>query len=337
MSNYLIVRSHAWMQELLPAETMRLFIDAKNLSEVVAILAHTEYGKFTILQELTAENLKLAYNEVLSKRIAKILGNAIDGNIDYFKAYLRKYEIENIIRILRFKKSKTPRNEIEKYLFHFSATNFNLEPLLNAETTDQAIAELENTFYAFPNDVLSMYQEFNSTLPLESHLKKIYYLSLLDALKHLPSEDRSYIEGIIKSSVDIENCSTAVAPFLYGYSPELIERLLIPYTRKISLENLRKTIYASRPEEILEYLSPYRGIVEELLNKNDIIATILSRREIRKLYRKIYVNIAASISYVLMYLSYSEDEWRDLSYLTFALQYNIPREEKEQYLITVAR
>ena len=334
MSTYLIVRTHTWMQNLLPPDIMRLLIDAKNLSEIVAILTPTEYGEFVVLQNLTAENLKLAYNEVFSKRIARILHAAIEGNVEYFKAYLRKYEIENIIRILRFKVSGTARNEIEKYLFHFSVTNFNLEPLLTAETIDQAIAELEHTPYEFPEEVLSMYQEFNSTLPLESHLKKVYYLGLLEALKHLPSEDRGYIEEIIKSSVDIENCSTAVASLVYGYSPELIERLLIPYTQKVSMANLRKSVYATRPEEILEYLSPYRDIVEELLKKNDIIATILSRREIRKLYKKIYVKIASSISYVLMYLSYSEDEWHDLSYLTFALQYNIPREEKERYLIT---
>ena len=337
MSNYLIVRTHAWMQELLSPEVMRLLIDAKNLSEIVAILTPTEYGEYIVLQELNAENLKLAYNEVLSKRIARILGTAIEGNIDYFKAYLRKYEIENIIRILRFKVSETPRSEIEKYLFHFSVTKFDLEPLLTAENIDQAIVELEHTPYAFPEDILELYQEFNTTLPLESHLKKIYYLNLLDALKHLPAQDRSYIEGIIKSSVDIENCSIAIASFVYGYSPELVERLLIPYTRKISMANLRKTVYASRAEEILGYLSPYREIVKELLHKNDIIATILSRRQIRSLYRKMYVHIASSISYVLMYLSYSEDEWRDLSYLTFALQYNIPHEEKERYLITVSK
>ena len=334
MSTYLVVRCHARKQKLIPPEDMRRLLESKSLKELVDKLVLTEYWKKVgILRELTAESLYNAYTEVLKERLEWFYHNASKAHKRFLREYCRKFEVENVCGILRRKVTKTPVEVGRLVMLDFLELDY--KPLIEAETVEDCLKVLsEVEMYREPSiRGLELYERYKTLLPVEAELKKAYYEAVFEALDALSGMDRAVVGEILGAEVDVENCFTATAPFLYGYSPELVKGFLVRRTFQVPLANLIKAVEAGSREEILKLLKPYREVVEAMLDGREEVAYALARRRLRKMIPKRMPRVFTSIAYAIMCMRLCEDEWRDLCFVTYAVELNIPREHAAMCLI----
>ena len=328
MSSYLIVRCHARMGKLITPEQMRKLLKSKSLEELMEGLSQTEYGPLLKqLKTVEADSLYRLYTDVFRSRLEWFYRNAPEKFREFLVEYCRRFEVENIMQVLRRRVTGSPV-DIGR-LVRLSFLPMDYEALSKAPGVVECLNLLkENPVYEEASArSIALYKKYGALLPVEATLKKLYYTSFSKALKLLPRQDRGLMREVLAVQIDVENCFTSLAPLLYGYSRGLVKEMLIEVPGKIPLENFVKVVESSSPSEVLKFLAPYRGVVEAILKGKEEVAYAMSRRIIRKLFLNRWIEGFAELSYALTYMELFEDEWRDLCFITYAVGYNIPREQ----------
>ncbi len=321
------------MTHLLTPQVINALANAKNLQEIMDTLTPTDYGRSLREQEqINAFTLEGIFKRKLMERCEHLLKTAPEEVVEFLLGYYRKFEIQNISRVLRSKISRAPIQPFEYALFpneRFSTVD--IEGMTEASDAEEFIASLRKTHYSDVVNSLEWYRKYDSFLPIEFHLKKIYFGMLFQDLKRIPIDDREKVGRLIRTEVDIANCFTSIAASLYGYDKELIESLLIPFPLKLSLKTLRSVIERENPPEILDLLSPYSEVAKQLLLfKDEIAAQTEAFRLLRDEVIRNKTNAILDFTYVMSYLFLCEFECRDLTFIAVSLQYNI---KPENYLI----
>jgi len=324
----LIVRCHARKMRLISPEDMRRLLNAKSLGELVDLLSQTDYGPLLKeLKEVDADALYRLYTDVFRSRLEWFYRNSSERFSEFLVEYCRRFEVENVMQVLRRKVTGSPV-DIGR-LVRLSFLPMDYEALSEAPGVVECLNLLrENPVYeAASVKSIALYKKYGALLPVDATLKKLYYTSISKALKLLPRQDRELMREVLAVQVDVENCFTSLAPLLYGYSRDLVKEMLIGVLGKIPLETFIKVVESSSSSEVLKFLAPYRDVVEAILKGKEEVAYAMSRRIIRKLFLDRWVEEFAELSYALMYMELFEDEWRDLCFITYAVGYNIPREQ----------
>jgi vacuolar-type H+-ATPase subunit C/Vma6 len=232
---------------------------------------------------------------------------------------------------MRGKISKPPKDVKPLLPSVEGLSDLRLDHMMEAENVEMVVELLKNTRYSSVAKSLDWYREYNSVLPLEFHLRKVYYTTTLEALQSLPSEDRERIGQLLGIEVDITNCYTAAAPVLYEYSTELSKQLIIPHYLRLSPSKVQEAIEAKSPRAVLAYLKSYEEIVKPLLEEKDealaeVKALSLVRREARKHMLAANIDLAYAICYIIL----REIERRNLTLIAYMTQENL---QTKGYLI----
>lgn len=334
MSTYLVVRCHARMRKLIRPEEMKRLLRSESLEELVEGLSRTEYRLLLKdLKHVDVDVLYRLYTDVFRSRLEWLYRNSPERFKDFLAEYCRRFEIENIMQVLRRKVTGSPV-DIGR-LVRLSFLPMDYKALSEAPGVSECLELLGKTptYRKASVESRELYERYGTLLPVEAVLKKLYYTSVSKALSLLPRQDRKLVGEVLAVSVDIENCFTSVASLLYGYSPPLVREMLIRGLGKISSTVFLRVVDASSTSEVLELLAPYRDVVEAILEGREEVAYVRSRRMIRDLLLSRSVERTMDLSYALMYMELFEDEWRDLCFVTYAVGYNIPREDAVNCLI----
>ena len=334
MSTYLVVRCHARMRKLIRPEEMKRLLRSESLEELVEGLSRTEYRLLLKdLKHVDVDVLYRLYTDVFRSRLEWLYRNSPERFKDFLAEYCRRFEVENIMQVLRRKVTGSPV-DIGR-LVRLSFLPMDYKALSEAPGVSDCLELLGKTptYRKASVESRELYERYGTLLPVEAVLKKLYYTSVSKALSLLPRQDRKLVGEVLAVSVDIENCFTSVASLLYGYSPPLVREMLIRGLGKISSTVFLRVVDASSTSEVLELLAPYRDVVEAMLEGREEIAYVRSRRMIRNLLLSRSVERTMDLSYALMYMELFEDEWRDLCFATYAVGYNIPREDAVNCLI----
>jgi len=334
VSTYLVVRCHARMRKLISPEEMKRLLQSGSLEELVEGLSRTEYRLLLKdLKHVDVDVLYRLYTDVFRSRLEWLYRNSPEKFKDFLAEYCRRFEVENIMQVLRRKVTGSPV-DIGK-LVRLSFLPMDYKALSEAPGVSECLELLGKTptYRKASVESRELYERYGTLLPVEAVLKKLYYTSVSKALSLLPRQDRKLVGEVLAVSVDIENCFTSVASLLYGYSPPLVREMLIRGLGKISSTVFLRVVDASSASEVLELLAPYRDVVEAMLEGREEIAYVRSRRMIRNLLLSHRVERTMDLSYALIYMELFEDEWRDLCFVTYAVGYNIPREDAVNCLI----
>jgi len=322
------------MRKLISPEEMKRLLQSGSLEELVEGLSRTEYRLLLKdLKHVDVDVLYRLYTDVFRSRLEWLYRNSPEKFKDFLAEYCRRFEVENIMQVLRRKVTGSPV-DIGR-LVRLSFLPMDYKALSEAPGVSDCLELLGKTptYRKASVESRELYERYGTLLPVEAVLKKLYYTSVSKALSLLPRQDRKLVGEVLAVSVDIENCFTSVASLLYGYSPPLVREMLIRGLGKISSTVFLRVVDASSTSEVLELLAPYRDVVEAILEGREEVAYVRSRRMIRKLLLSHSVERTMDLSYALMYMELFEDEWRDLCFVTYAVGYNIPREDAVNCLI----
>lgn len=335
MENYVITRAHAMFTRLLPPSVIEGLTAAKNLNDLATLLMPTEYGRELVRgKELTEKQFVDAFIRVFEKRVNVLLESAEGYLKDFVEAYFSKYVINIIVSIIRHKLTDTPL-KIETIQIPFRERYKFIKNLMETKKITEIVDVLKNTNYAISQEILNTVLKTNNTLLLEFYYKKMYYKNLLEKINKMPRTDRQVIKHILLSYIDIENIFTAVAPFLYEYTPEVVREFIIQPTYKIPMNVLDSILKAKTEKQIRDALFQYRSIVRHLLNRNETLAETEKYRYVKEQVIKQKLLAFVEPTYLFIYISLAEFEMIDLQFIVYATRFAIPPEDKLMHIINI--
>ncbi len=334
MAEYSIVRAHAMLTKFLKPQVLEGLAVARNVSDLLTLLLPTEYGKYIERgKEASVASIKRIAEKVFEERVNKVLEDAPSGMKELIKAYLSKFDVENLLNIIKFIKAEIPPSDFVSEITKFHFLKLDAERLIEAQNVDSLFKMLTGTEYEIPKDVLELYSKYDSVLPIEFYFKKKYYTILFEKVKKIPREDQDKIIKFLKQDAEIENVFTVVSGTLYDYTHEILIPFIIPYHYKLSTNTLLQVVNAKNRKQILEMLSPYKKIVGLLLDRREGLAKVEKFRRLKKFVEGDLINAFISQAYLFYFVFFAEIELRDLYFVAVATQYNVPPEEKLAHLI----
>ena len=332
MSEYAIVRTHGLKTRLLPRETILSLTQAENIENFVNLLKNTEYSDI-IPETADLEAIIDAFSKKFWERTFMILKISPENFAEFLRSYLSKFDIDALLyfigkNILGIEKpsrefplhgiSKTLLNKM-KQIKTVDDIVFYLKCYLNYEKVDTKRIEkaLETKLLPF----------------IESVLLYMFYVNVIEKTNKLPETTKSIVKTIIGIELDTFNSMIALSRKLYGYDIQYIREMLIPHTHRIRRTTLEKVSQIEDKEEILKLLSPYREIIEVLLEKGEIHAYVHMNRKILSFLNSKRVEIAHDLAYMFYYIKLAEFEWKNLALCAHAIYHHFPPEEIQTYLI----
>jgi V/A-type H+-transporting ATPase subunit C len=195
-------RVRAKLGKILNDKQLAELADAENTEEVVNYLrAHRDYANFVDkypLEQALDANLAESY-DLLARISPKDLKPTFDLMLD-------QWDIKNIKSILIAKEAKLNDEETRELLVPYGELKENHDKLLESDSVEELIANLEGTPYArVLESALPAYNENKTLLTLESALDNYYYERLLVKSADQSDDNTRMLHSYIGTMVDVEN------------------------------------------------------------------------------------------------------------------------------------
>ena len=333
--DYVVIRSHALMGELLTPEEMRALAEKESLDGFVESLEGTQYGRIPIDTE---GDVSLALEKVFyQKFIERMMGivNLAPTKIgDFLQSYYYlRFEVINLKRIIRGKFSGIPARQIIESLIPITPHNVeSYEEIALTETFQDAIRRLDDTPYATLISSLELSEKYDALWPLEIALNHLNASAVFKSLERLPHHDRGLVRRIVQAEADVEN-------FLVAAKQRRARELAhsaedqFPATYGIGLHMLREAIEADDIEPIIRGLDqPYDRILAPLYEGDVALIRSRLRQHIYDVARKGRAANDFGFNVVMAYLVFSEIEKDDLVGIAWGKTQGIPSEDILKYL-----
>ena len=333
--DYVVIRSHAMMADLLTPGQIRDLAGMESLKVFVEQLAETSYGEISIAEE---GDTSIALESVFYQKFIERMMGIVDlapskiGNFLQSYYYLR-FEVINLRRIIRGKYSGIPTPQINESLIPITPYKVeSYEEILGAETFQDVVLRLEGTPYASLISSLELSEKYDALWPVEIALNYLGAREVFKSLDILPQNDRSLVRRVVHAEADIENFLVAAKQRSSHDDIHSVEEMF-PATYEISRSTLIEAIEADDIRDIIQGLVPPYDVILAPLYEGDV-ALIRSR-----LRQHIY-DIAArgrevndfGFNVVMAYLIFSEIEKDNLVGIAWGKTQGILSEDILKYL-----
>ncbi len=334
--NYVLIRTHAMIADLLTQEQTRRLAEAEGVPDFLDRLAKTPYGRISVEGAARVPiALERAFYGKFIERILRIVDLTPAKIGEFLQAYYyMRFEVLNLKRILRGKFSGLPDDEIRESLVPIEPYLVpSYEWLIGAGSVEEAVGRLEGTPYSGVQGRLGLYEEHEALWPLELGLNHIFANAVFMAVRELPARDRRVVHNIVEFEADIENFLVAVKQRGAPVS-ELELKEMFPATYGIGLGKLREVIEARGLRPVVEGLgSPYSEVLSHIYAGDvAMIRTQLKRHK----YETARLAKAADnfgFNVIMAYLVYSEIEKDNLVGIAWGKTQGLPSEELLKYVV----
>ncbi|AGK62148.1 ATP synthase A1, C subunit [Archaeoglobus sulfaticallidus PM70-1] len=283
---YIVSRVRVMSRKLIPGDEYNKLVNM-DLDEIIRYLEESEYKKeidelgfkyhgLTLIDYAFSLNLSRTYNKLI--RVSKGVPR------DLISAYLRRYDIYNIINIIRGKMFNFPVEEVEATII--PAGEYDMEffkSLMMKESIEEIAKVFEGTqFYPALEKLVRVcpMSEF------EDDLYKIYYNTLAGIKAE--SLDMKYFIDFIKMEVDIKNIKTILRMKKEGGTADEIMTKIIPRGLQIHEAEARK-LAALELDELMKSLEGYwfwEGMKDQVESELSKIEAALDRIWVKKVLSK---------------------------------------------------
>lgn len=211
-----------------------------------------EYRGIDLIERALNQNLANTYNKILEMGGKKAATFAF--------AVLKRWDIHNIISILRGKFAEVSPKEIEKTLIPIGELSFNyILSLGNLSTYEEVIQKLKKL------KEFSFLDESKEIVDIESELYINYYKNILEKFH---KNKKSVFVNFIKMEIDITNLRNVMRMRRYGFTIEEEQKNVIDGGLYFDLEKLGKLLRHSNTEFLNEIKkTPYGQIIEPYVSE----------------------------------------------------------------------
>ncbi|RLI80757.1 ATP synthase A1 subunit C [Archaeoglobales archaeon] len=327
---YLVARTKVMKRKLIPKDEYRKLLNME-FNEIVRYLEETDYKKEIDEFGYRYSGPKLmdyALSLNLSRTYQKIIRISFGLAKDLISSYLKKWELTNIISILRGKSANIPPDEIEEAIVPVER-DFDYYKSLIAKDVDEIVGTYRGTPYF---ETLSKI----GTMPpnqIEDELFKTYYLELTK-LKPAELSLKLFVD-FVKMEVDLRNLKTILRMKVENATPDEIISRLIPNGYELTIDECRKLATMSWSELVkaLEGYWFWKGVekIEEELSTTEVL---FDKAWIETIAKRA-TSYPLSILPVMHYMVLKKVEVDNLRILGWGKWYNMPNEEIEKQMVIV--
>ena len=231
-------RIRALKSDFLTINDYERLMQSKDYDDFIKILSGTAYG--TAMNRVASGKILYPNNLALflAKDFAEVVYNlsrSLTGKVQKFtKKYMDMFLDESLKTIIRGIHADLDREEILRFTVPTSAEQFDqYEILANSASVSAMIDAIP--YWEIRVAMLTrlhLYEEYNSTAPLEVAIEEWYLRSILDALKNFSSSDQKRVLDILEARVDLHNVVTTLRGLYLNLDPRVIELSLVRFTRK---------------------------------------------------------------------------------------------------------
>ncbi len=249
---YIVARVKVMKRSLIPKDEFRKLLNM-DFNEVVRYLEESEYKKE--IDELSYKYtgprlIDYALSLHLFRIYRKILDVSFGESKELILEYLKRWDVWNLINIIRGKLAGVSAEEIEEVLVPVGEYSYDFYKSLLNKDLDEIIKYFERSPYY--ETLSKIGQEPLSNV--EDELYKIYYSKILGIT---PSEQPAKLfVDIIRMEVDIKNVKILLRLKLDDVPAEKIVEKAIPGGYQLDIDEIRKL--AAMPfDELLKTLENY--------------------------------------------------------------------------------
>ena len=325
-----MTRAHGLHTHLLTRNDYQALIKMKDAKAVSDYLMKGDYAQLlekTSAAYPSALHLANVFRSLLVSRCYHLVGVAPENCGIFIEAYLERFLVEDMKRILRAKHAEKVVDKGSLIPVPKKYDHVNLQAMADAATLQDALGFLARTSFGSVVDVMPIYEKYRLISIIEAHLEKTYYDSvLLPTLKGLPGH--ATIEDMIGTESDLVNI---------GMIADLrARRVAADAVRALTHAPLHLTsgelamVSAGTPESIPQVVAKTRysalaqPLQEALEAGKDESIDHLVRLEIYRGTRSRSVTSADSFAYVLCYLREAEAETNNLISMVTGKELGLP-------------
>ena len=249
---YIVARVKVMKRSLIPKEEFRKLLNM-DFHEVVRYLEESEYKKE--IDELSYKYsgprlIDYALSLHLFRKYKRILDVSFGAAKELVFEYLKRWDIWNIINILRGKLANVSPEEIEETLVPVGEFSYDFYKSLTAKDIDEIIKAFDRTPYY---EILSKVGQ-EPIGQIEDELYKLYY-SRIVSMRPSDQPLKLFID-FIKKEIDIKNIKTILRLKIDDVPAEKIMEKIIPGGYQLDVDEARKLV--SMPlDELLKALEGY--------------------------------------------------------------------------------
>lgn len=326
---YIVARTKVMKSKLLKAEDFRKLLNM-SFDEIMRFLEETEYKKEIDEMAYKYSGPKLldyALFSNLAKTYRKIYSVSFGDAKMLIGQYLRRWDVWNLINIIRGKNANLPAEVVEETLV--PAGEFSSEELRSLFSKDigEIAKELEGTIYG---EALAKIGSVPMNV-VEDELWKAYYKALL-SVKANDFESRVFMH-FVKMEIDLRNVKTILRLKAEGDTAEEIMARIVPGGYELTEEEARKLATMSFEEltKSLEGFWFWKVTSVQDLGRTEI--------ELDKIWIEAIAkragNYPLSVLPVLQYIVLKKVEVDNLRILGWGKWHGIPNEEIEKEMVIV--
>ena len=338
---YACTRLRVRKAQLIPREDYLRMLNM-SLPEITRFIGETTYRSEidelgTSFSGINLVEVALSWN--LAKEYQHIL-ELVPGDLKHFTAsYLRRWDIQNVVTVLRGKMQKMSPGKIKEVLVPAGRLDRVALDRLIAEESPERVAEAlkGERFYPVLERELPRALETGSFAHLENELYKSYYARLIADAKEGVKGGDIFLK-YIQLEIDIRNIQDLFR-LRAGGVHEDVRELLIP-GGSFTVDELQRLSGLENPDEFIDALkrqvkmTPLLNALEEIRGKTALhgIEVALTRVQLDQMER-MSKRYAFSILPVLVYLEKKKYEVANLRALARGKETGLPGERLQGYLV----
>ncbi len=250
---------------------------------------------------------------------------------EFIKVFLMKYEITDLIMILRkIAKGDDLAGTAERFVHSVNYSFLDYDRLTASKSVAQFIDNLRNSSYYGALRTVTESDVMKREFHMEMKLLLLYYRSLLKKAEGLEPADKKAAEEIIGAKIDYLNVQWIYrAKRYYGIPPEQILVYCLQGGRRLGFSRLKTLSYAVSSDKVIQMSVRYlkRNIFEDG-HKSGI------RKRIDRLLLDILKEHkgATPIGVVIEYICMHEIVVNDMISITEGIRYKLPKERIRENL-----
>ena len=338
---YACTRMRVRRSRLIPRDDYLRMLNM-SLPEIIRFIGETNYRSEidelgTSFSGINLVEEALSWN--LAKEFQKIL-ELVPGELNYFTvSYLRRWDIQNIITILRGKMQGVYPGKIKEVLVPAGKLDkVALDRLLTEESPERVVEALKGElFYPTLEKEIRSAMETRSFAHLENELYKGYYARLIEDAKGGVKGGNVFLKYILLE-IDTRNIQTLFR-LRAGHVQQDVRDMMIP-GGTFSVDELQQILEVEDRDEFIDALKKRVKMVPLLNTLEDIrrmsalheIEVALTRVQLEQMER-ISKRYPFSVLPVIVYLEEKKYEVANLRALARGKEAGIPGERLKGYLV----
>lgn len=333
-----MTRAHGLHTHLLAASDYQAMLKSEDVQSVSEYLTRGDYsarlGEPSSLEGPTAARLAKAAYSLLVSRCRHIAGVAPGRGRDFLEAYLERFTVEDVRRILRAKRAgEDARRAV--LISDPKGGLVDLQTMSEAPTLQDAIDSLKRTRFRAVSHSLAAYLKYGLLSIVEASIDRVYFDSeVRPALHGLPGLQS--IEEMLGTEVDLVNIRTLADLRARGVAPDAVRAVALAPMRLTAADV--ELLSQASPDSIPEIISRtrYGGLTQQVRDALDAgryeSLDHIVRLEILRRTRALMVASADSLAYVLGYVREAEAEANNIVSIATGKELGMPDAQIEAAL-----